>query len=197
MNSFRYVVGQSVDFALHLDGWASSSQEYIYLYFEGQTENVRNTSFGDCISKIQFLINLLTQPELGFTINDFRGVVDEQGIVQAIAVIQDVQLYDEGRRFPAIAIESICNAPWNVIDKTQVQTRKGAPTSLIEFIVKESQSKQFAGVVKLFTIPRAKLRYSKIGFIDTDGSGEMLLTQAACEEFLRRQQQRRDSQTFD
>gem|GEM_PF-5340443 len=52
-------------------------------------------------------------------------------------------------------------------DTPQVQTRKGGPTSLIEFIVKESQSKQFAGVVKLLTIPRAKPRYTKIGFIDT------------------------------
>lgn len=197
MNIFRYVVGVSVDFALHLDVWASLSQEYISLYFEGNRENVRNTSFADCISKIQFLINLLTEPEQGFTINDFRGVVDEQGILQAIAVIQELELYHEGERFPAIAIESICNAPWNVIDKTQLQIRKGAPTSLIEFIVKESQSKQFAGVVKLFTIPRAKPRYNKIGFIDTDGSGEMLLTQAAAVEFLSRQQQRRDSQTFD
>jgi hypothetical protein len=167
------------------------------LYFEGNRETVRNTSFGDCISKIQFLTNLLTQPELGFTIDDFRGVVDEQGIVQAIAVIQEVQIYDEQKRFPGIAIESICNAPWNVIEKTQQQTRKGGPTSLIEFIVKESQSKQFAGVVKLLTIPRAKPRYNKIGFIDTDGSGEMLLTEAAAVEFLRRQQQRRDLQTSD
>lgn len=84
-----------------------------------------------------------------------------------------------------------------MIEETQVQTRKGGPTSLIEEIVKESKLKQFGGVVKLFTIPRAKSRYLKIGFEDTDGSGEMLLTEAASDQFLTRQQQRRDSQTFD
>jgi hypothetical protein len=63
--------------------------------------------------------------------------------------------------------------------------------------VKESKSKQFGGVVKLFTIPRAKARYSEIGFVDTDGSGEMLLTEASSREFLNGQQQRRDSQVFD
>lgn len=78
-----------------------------------------------------------------------------------------------------------------------MKTRKGGPTSLIEEIVKESKSKQFGGVVKLFTIPRAKSRYAKIGSVDIDGSGEMLLTEAAADEFLDRQQQRRNSQTFD
>jgi hypothetical protein len=197
MNIFRYVVGQSVDFALNLDEWASSSEEYIYLYFNENRENARNTSFGDCISKMQFLINLLIDLELGFTINDFRGIVDERGILQAIAVIQDIKLYNEGEMFPAIALESICNAPWNVIDQSQIKTRRGAATSLIEEIVKESKSKQFGGVVKLFTTPRAKPRYRKIGFVDTDGSGEMLLTQAVAEEFINGQQQRRDSQIFD
>lgn len=197
MNIFRYVVGQSVDFALNLDEWASSSEEYIYLYFNENRENVRNTSFGDCISKIQFLSNLLIDLEQGFTINNFRGVVDERGILQAIAAIKDIELYNKGEMFPAIALESICNAPWNVIDQSQVETRRGAATSLIEEIIKESKSKQFGGVVKLFTIPRAKPRYSKIGFVDTDGSGEMLLTEAVAEEFLNGQQQRRDSQIFD
>ncbi|BAZ15048.1 hypothetical protein NIES4071_69180 [Calothrix sp. NIES-4071] len=78
---------------------------------DGNRENVRNTSFGDCVSKIQFLINLLLEPE--------------QGILQAIAVIQDIELYNEGERLRAIAIESICNAPWNLISQTQAKTRKG------------------------------------------------------------------------
>jgi len=197
MNTFMYVVGQSVDFALKLDEWALSSEEYIDLYFNKNRTAIRNTSFGDCISKIQVLSNLLTNLEQGFTINNFRGVVDEREILQAIAVIKDIELYNEGEMFPAIALESICNAPWNIIDQSQVETRKGAATSLIEEIVKESKSKRFGGVVKLFTIPRAKPRYSKIGFVDTDGSGEMLLREAVAENFINAQQQRRDSKIFD
>jgi hypothetical protein len=118
MNKFRYAVGQSVDFASNLDYWFLKAQGSINLYFDGNRENVRGTLLGDCISKIRFLSNLLKKPEQGFTIDDFRGVIDERGILQAIATIQDVELYDEGVRFPAIALESICNAPWNSI--TQV-----------------------------------------------------------------------------
>lgn len=197
MNIFTYVVGQSVDFALSLDEWAFKAEKYVYRYFNGNRENVRNTRFGDCISKIQFLSQLLKDLEQGFTIDNFRGVIDEQGILQAIAAIKDVSLYNEGEIVPAIALESICNAPWNVIDQAQIETRRGAATSLIEEIVKESKSKQFGGVVKLFTIPRAKSSYIKIGFVDTDGSGEMLLTENVADKFLNRQQQRRNSQRFD
>lgn len=65
------------------------------------------------------------------------------------------------------------------------------------FIVKESKSKNFGGVVKLFTLPRAKPRYAKIGFVDTEGSGEMILTQTNSEAFLESQQTRRNLQAFD
>ncbi len=68
---------------------------------------------------------------------------------------------------------------------------------MIEEIVKESQSKQFGGVVKLFAIPRAKYRYNEIGFIETDGSGEMLLTRELAERFLTSQVYRRSTQLFD
>lgn len=50
---------------------------------------------------------------------------------------------------------------------------------------------------KLFTLPRAKPRYAKIGFVDTDGSGEMILTQTNSEAFLESQQTRRNLQAFD
>jgi hypothetical protein len=197
MNIFRYVVGQSGDFARALDEWASKAEEYIYLYFNKNRENVRNTSFGDCIIKTQLLSNVLVGLEQGFTVDDFRGVQDERGIIQAIATIKDVDLYDEGVKFPAISLESICNAPWNLIPQVQIETRKGGPTSLIEEITKESKLKQFGGVIKLFTVPRARPRYAKIGFIDTDGSGEMLLIRTNSEVFLARQQQLRNLQTFD
>lgn len=79
MNNFRYVIGQSVDFASNLDYWFLKAQGYINLYFDENRENVRNTPFGDCISKIRFLSNLLREPEQGFTIDDFRGVVTRLG----------------------------------------------------------------------------------------------------------------------
>ncbi|GJD20285.1 hypothetical protein RIVM261_052410 [Rivularia sp. IAM M-261] len=197
MNIFSYVFGESIDFVSILDEWSLKAQEYINTYFEGDRENTRDTPFWDCVSKIQFLIDAIEFGDQGITINDMRGVVDDRQILQAIAAITEVELEYEGEKLRAIAIESLTNAPWNVIEYIQVETRKGAATSLVEEIVKESQSKQFGGVVKLFAIPRAKYRYNEIGFIETDGSGEMLLTRELAERFLANQVYRRSAQLFD
>ena len=197
MNIFSYVFGESIDFVSILDEWSLKAQEYINTYFEGDRENTRDTPFWDCVSKIQFLIDAIEFGDQGITINDMRGVVDDRQILQAIAAITEVELEYEGEKLRAIAIESLTNAPWNVIEYIQVETRKGAATSLVEEIVKESQSKQFGGVVKLSAIPRAKYRYNEIGFIETDGSGEMLLTRELAERFLANQAYRRSSQLFD
>jgi hypothetical protein len=197
MNIFSYVLGDSIDFVSLLDEWSLKAQDYINIYFEGNRESTRNSSFWDCVSKIQFLSDAIQFGEREITIDDLRGVVDDKQVLQAIAAITDIEVEYEGERLRAIAIESLTNAPWNVIEQIQVETRKGAATSLIEEIVKESQSKQFGGVVKLFAIPRAKYRYNEIGFIETDGSGEMLLTRELAEIFLINQVYRRSTQLFD
>ena len=91
-----------------------------------------------------------------------------------------------------MAIESLTNAPWNTIAHPQPETIKGSATSLIEELVRESQRLQFNGIVKAMTIPSARPFYRKIGFIETNGSGEMILTPDAAQEFLTRQQQLRE-----
>jgi hypothetical protein len=91
-----------------------------------------------------------------------------------------------------LAIESLTNAPWNTIPYPQPEATKGCATSLIEELVRESQRLQFNGIVKAITIPSARPFYRKIGFIETDGSGEMILTCDAAQEFLIRQQQLRE-----
>lgn len=197
MNSFSYVIGNSIDVSSILDEWALKAQEYINIYFEGNRENTRDTPFWDCVSKIQFLSDAILFGDQDITIDEFRGVVDDNQVLQAIAAIKEVEVEYEGERLNAIAIESLTNAPWNVVEQVQVETKKGSATSLVEEIVKESQSKQFGGVVKLFAIPRAKYRYNEIGFIETDGSGEMLLTRELAERFLANQAYRRSSQLFD
>lgn len=197
MNVFSYVSGDSIDAISIFDEWSLKVQEYINLYFQGNRENTRNTSFWDCVSKIQFLSDAIQFGDQEITIDDIRGVVDDRQVLQAIAAIGEVEVEYEGERLRAISIESLTNAPWNVIEQVQIETRKGAATSLIEEIVKESQSRQFGGVVKLFAIPRAKYRYNEIGFIETDGSGEMLLTRELAERFLSNQVFRRSTQSFD
>ncbi len=58
------------------------------------------------------------------TIDDFRGVVDENQVLQAIAAIKEVEVEYEEERLNAIAIESLTNAPWNFIEQIQVETKK-------------------------------------------------------------------------
>jgi predicted acetyltransferase len=94
--------------------------------------------------------------------------------------------------YTGLGIESLTNAPWNTISRPQPETRKGSATSLIEELVRESQRLQFNGIVKAITIPSARPFYRRIGFIETNGSGEMILTYDAAQDFLIRQQQLRE-----
>ncbi len=88
-------------------------------------------------------------------------------------------------------IEAITNSPWNTLSWPQLEKRKGAATSLIEELVKESQSLGFDGILKAITIPSARSSYSKIGFIQANGTGWMILTPSAAEVFLSRQEELR------
>ena len=79
----------------------------------------------------------------------------------------------------------------------ELEKRKGAETSLIEGIVRENQGLPLNGIVKLMAVPSARQFYQEIGFIETDGSGEMILTTNAASMFLLNQEQNRESITFD
>ena len=188
------MVGVSTSFELGLRLWEDKCQEYLDSYFKGDRENTRNTNFWNCISKVETLNDALESRE---NFNNFRGVEDSQGLLQAAAIIQIQPIDIEGQRLTGLAIESLTNAPWNIIEHDQPETRKGSATSLIEELVKESRNRGFSGIVKAITIPRAKPFYRKIGFVETNGSGEMVLTPEAAAVFLIDQQLRRQSQPFD
>lgn len=146
------------------------------------------------MAKVDVLNNALDEKE---DINAFRSVLDNCGLLQAAAIITIDEVEFELEFLPCIIIDSLTNSPWNVIEQVQPETRKGAASSLIEELVLESQEQGFGGMIKTFTIPKAKKFYKKIGFIETDGSGEMILTQQAAAIFLIRQQQlRENTQSF-
>ncbi|MBW4509688.1 MAG: hypothetical protein KME64_24715 [Scytonematopsis contorta HA4267-MV1] len=190
MNLFNYIQGLDASFELALFNWEIKCDEYLQLYFGGNRENVLRTPFGDCISKVEIFNQNV---DLGEDLESFRGVKDNQDILQAAAIIQVQEVDVEEQRLMAVAIDSLTNAPWNIIQQTQVETCKGAATSLMEGIVLESQSIGFGGIVKAITIPRARPFYRKIGFVETNGSGEMILTVQAAQEFLLKQQQLRQN----
>ena len=138
--------------------------------------NIVNTLFGDCFASVR---------ELAFSVEDdinFRGVVDEEGRLQSAAIISEGYVEIDYNSKPAIIIDTLTNAPWNVIDRITTENmykRKGAATSLIEGIIEESLSKGFGGVVKALAIPRATEFYLNLGFIENDS-----LALSSCSTFV-------------
>ncbi|MEM6752973.1 MAG: hypothetical protein AAF630_08405 [Cyanobacteria bacterium P01_C01_bin.38] len=102
---------------------------------------------------------------------NFRGVIDTEERVQSAAIISEGYVDIDFGSKHTIIIDSLTNAPWNVIGymtQEEMFKRKGAATSLIEGIIKESLSKGFGGVVKALALPRAKEFYLDLGFIEND-----------------------------
>jgi hypothetical protein len=192
MNTFSYIVGAKTEVQQGLNIWIIKIDEYLDLYYEGDRENAKNTIFFNCISKIEVL-----NEELISRRDDFRAVKDAQGILQAACIIEVTRIDIDDQIYTGLGIESLTNAPWNNIETLQPETKKGAATSLVEELVHESRRLQFNGIIKAITIPAAREFYREIGFVDTDGSGEMVLTPNAAAVFLIDQEQRRLSQPFD
>lgn len=192
MNEFRYIVGATIQIKAGFAIWISKIEEYLNLYYQGEERNALGTEFFKCISKTREIENNLFERD-----DDFRCVIDDLNLLAAVCLIQETTIFVDGERLDCLEIESLTNSPWNTIDYPQVEKRKGAATSLIEGIVRESQASAFSGIVKLMTIPSAREFYQEIGFIDTDGSGEMILTANAASMFLLTQEQNRESKPFD
>ncbi|MEC4886972.1 MAG: hypothetical protein SAL70_37525 [Scytonema sp. PMC 1070.18] len=188
MNTFSYIIGATVELQQGLIIWIRKIEEYLNLYYQGDKENAKNTTFFNCMAKVEVLDELLISRH-----DDFRGVKDAQGILQSACIIEVAQIDIDDQSYTGLAIESLTNAPWNTIAHPQPETRSGGATSLIEELVRESQCLQFNGIVKAITIPSARPFYRKIGFIETNGSGEMILTPDAAQEFLTRQQRLREA----
>lgn len=76
------------------------------------------------------------------------------------------------------------NSPWNTLVYPQSEQRKGAATSLVEELIKESQSLGFNVILKAVKVPSVSEFYRKIGFIEESGTGWMTLSSDAASEFL-------------
>jgi hypothetical protein len=170
MNVFTYTKGVNAAIRTQIIEWSNKNQEYLRLIYDGDIFRAQGASFGDCISKVEYLIEIIfTEPQY------FRGIQTLNGRLQAGAIIDDYSSY--------LYIDAITNALWNVI-KNQPQTVKGAATSLVEGIIQESIEMGYQGRLRLLTIERAKPFYKGIGFVDDeDSSGGMELTPVAAEFF--------------
>lgn len=174
MNEFTFVNEANAEVVRQIEGWIGKIGEYLREFFDGDSERVRGTQFGDCISKVYYLFEIATiEP------NKFCGVKDELGRLQAGAIIE---LY-----FDYLEIDTLTNAPWNVL-KNQPETLKGAATSLMEILINESVDRGFSGRIKLYPLQRAKEFYTDIGFVES-AEGDWELTEEAALNFLEEQRQ--------
>lgn len=135
-------------------------------------------AFGDNISKTAYITErIVMEPDT------FRGVRDVFRRLQAGAIVEEEN--------DCLYIDAFSSAPWNVL-KNQPETLKGAGTSLMEELVRESIDLRFEGRLKLLAISRARSFYIKIGFTENEeGLGELELTPEAAERFLEQQRRRR------
>ena len=192
MNDFRYIIGATRELQQGLIIWRRQIKQYVNIYYQGNEENAKNTDFYRCISKVRELDNNLLERE-----EDFRGVIDDQGLLATACIVRQDEVEIDGESFPCLEVTSLTNSPWNAITYLQPEKRKGAATSLIEEVVRESQRRGFGGIVKLMAIQAAKEFYLKLEFSETNGSGEMILTSNTASMFLLDQNQKRESTTFD
>lgn len=120
------------------------------------------------------LLEALVSPE------DFRGVRDDRGNLQAGAII--INMDDH------LFVEYLVTAPWNVTQDSPLSVKKAA-TALMAQLALESDTNGHFGRILLYAIPDAIEFYQKIGFIETgEGSPnapEMELTMALVEELMK------------
>jgi hypothetical protein len=125
-------------------------------------------------ARIIFMIQetALLQPE------DFRGVMDNSGNLQAGAIVSEMDDH--------LYLDYIATAPWNLIANLQKHS-KGAAKSLIRSISRESFDRGYNGRIIVDVVGSAGF-YKKMGFVET-GEGsvnipEMVLTSEAAKKLL-------------
>lgn|GEM_PF-3815106 len=88
MNVFTYTKGVNAAIRTQIIEWSNKNQEYLRLIYDGDIFRAQGTSFGDCISKVEYLIEMIfTEPQY------FRGIQTLNGRLQAGAIIDDYSSY--------------------------------------------------------------------------------------------------------
>lgn len=168
-----YFVNQA-DYAVHrdLEEWSTVAASNVNRAIENDLPlRGRIEINANVISDMQ--VEALVSPE------DFRGVRDGSGILQAGAIVIDMDDH--------LFVEYLATAPWNVTQDSPSSVRKAA-TALMALLARESDSNGHSGRIMLYAIPDAIEFYQKIGFADTgEGSPnapEMELTGAAARQLM-------------
>lgn len=165
------------DYTIHqeLEEWSQVAADNVSRAIESDSPlSSRIEINANVISDLQ--VEALMSPE------DFRGVRDEQGILQAGAVVTDMDDH--------LFVEYLVTAPWNITQDLPRAVKKAA-TALMALLARESDSNGHSGRILLYAIPDAVEFYRKIGFIDTEegspNAPEMELTPTAAVRLMNRQ----------
>jgi hypothetical protein len=75
MKTFSYIIGATVELQLGLIMWIRKIEEYLNLYYQGDKEKTKNTTFFNCMAKVEALDEVLISRR-----DDFRGVKDTQTV---------------------------------------------------------------------------------------------------------------------
>ncbi|MBW4506333.1 MAG: hypothetical protein KME64_07465 [Scytonematopsis contorta HA4267-MV1] len=189
INRFSYVIGADQTTQNELISWVTTSLQYINQYFEGDRIRIRRTKFGDCVSKVEFLAELVSDSD---NVSSFRGVRDTSGRLQAGSIIsrQIGVIYPYTEEIEYLSIDPFTSAPWNCLEgRNFSETVKGAGTWLMSEIVQEVINTQIEGVIKILAIDRAKDFYSSMGFQENpDYPREMILNREDARQFIRQYQ---------
>lgn len=189
INRFSYVIGADQATQNELITWVTISLQYINQFFGGDRSRIRGTKFGDCVSKVEYLVDMVVDSD---DASLFRGVRDQSGRLQAGAIVSR----EYGIIYPYIiedreylSIDPFTTPPWNCLEGvTLPATIKGAATWLMADIILEVIDTDIEGVIKLLTIDRARNFYQNIGFqSNPDFDREMILTKEAARLFVENQ----------
>ena len=124
------------------------------------------------------LISLI-QSDAVSTPENFRGVRDTNGNLQAGAIVTDMDDY--------LYVDYMATAPWNIIRDSPRGVRRAA-TKLMAQIVRESIDRGYRGQIMVDAVGGTADFYRTIGFIETEegsvSAPEMVLTLEAARNFL-------------
>jgi hypothetical protein len=192
MNEFSYVIGATSQVRNGLIFWDEKIKQYVDNYYQGDEQNAKGTRFYRGIVKTRIIIDSLFEKEEGL-----RSVFDDHNLLASAYIIEQNSIFLEGELVDCIEIESIVNSPWNLINHLVPEKRKGEATAIIEGIIIENRDKGLSRILKLFAVPEEKNFYSDLGFDETNGSGEMILSENQASMFLLALDQKRNSTAFD
>lgn len=124
------------------------------------------------------LISLIQEDAVS-TPENFRGVRDSNGSLQAGAIVTDMEDH--------LYVDYLATAPWNITGDELLSVRRAA-TRLMAQIVRESIDLGYEGQIVVDAVAESADFYRRMGFIETGESSasapEMVLTPEAARDFL-------------